>query len=243
VVARPVESTLATLAGGSLGALAGSVVGLPFAGGIVGGLNGLVCGHRRIYDWASPRGVAAFVLDSTWALPTTSAAVVAHGVAAVQSEAGYAPSLSARQNRHVYSRGLRFRRGFAITLGNVVNGAGDLTRTRRVKLVTDHEDVHVWQARWFGPAFPVLYGGWMAGAAVAASAAWCMGRVGRRGRRPYGQLVETCAYYLNPFEWWAYSRDAHWPPTGKLAEVGWQRPMVQSFASRAVAAQPPPGAA
>ena len=28
-----------------------------------------------------------------------------------------------------------------------------------------------------------------------------------------------------------------------LADVGWQRPMVQSFASREVAAQPPPGAA
>jgi hypothetical protein len=70
---------------------------------------------------------------------------------------------------------------------------------------------------------------------VAATAAWVVGR----GRRPYGKLVETCAYYLNPFEWWAYSRDAHWPPAGKLAEVGWQRPVVRSFASRELGAQPP----
>jgi hypothetical protein len=229
LLARPVESALAALAGGTLGSVAGSLVGLPLAGGIVGGLNGLVSGHRRTYDWASPTGVAAFVLDSTWALATTSSSIVAHGVAALQSDAGYARELSERQNRHVYGRGLRFRRGFAITLGNVVNGAGDLTRTRRVKLVTDHEDVHVWQARGFGPAFPVLYGGWMVGAAVTATGGWCLSR----GRRPYGKLVETCSYYLNPFEWWAYSRDDHWPPTGKLVDVGWQRPIVQSFASRA----------
>lgn len=237
MVPRPVETVLAGLAGGALGAVAGSVVGLPLAGGIVGGMNGMVSGHRRIYDWASPKGIGAFVLDSTWALATTSSAVVAHAVASVQSRAGYAPALSERQNRHVYANGVRFRRGFAITLGNVVNGAGDLTRTRRVKLVTDHEDVHVWQARWFGPAFPVLYGGWMAGAAVAATGAWVLGGE----RRPYGKLVETCAYYLNPFEWWAYSRDDHWPPTGKLTDVGWARPAVQSFASRAVGVQPPSG--
>jgi hypothetical protein len=84
----------------------------------------------------------------------------------------------------------------------------------------------------------VLYGGWMAGATVVAAGAWCLGRGRGRGPEPFGKLVETCAYYLNPFEWWAYSRDAHWPPTGKLADVGWQQPMVQSFASRRAAAQP-----
>ena len=41
------------------------------------------------------------------------------------------------------------------------------------------------------------------------------------------QVVETCAYYLNPFEWWAYSRDGHWPPTNKLAGLGWQTPCVR----------------
>ena len=42
-------------------------------------------------------------------------------------------------------------------------------------------------------------------------------------------MVESCAYYLNPFEWWAYSRDDHWPPKGLLAGIGWKRPAVRPF--------------
>ena len=44
----------------------------------------------------------------------------------------------------------------------------------------------------------------------------------------FTRVVESCAYYLNPFEWWAYSRDGHWPPAGKVAGLGWRRPMVRS---------------
>ena len=43
-------------------------------------------------------------------------------------------------------------------------------------------------------------------------------------------MVETCSYYTNPFEWWAYSRDSYWPPHGKVADVGWTKPVVRSFA-------------
>jgi len=40
-------------------------------------------------------------------------------------------------------------------------------------------------------------------------------------------VVESCAYYINPFEWWAYSRANHWPPSGKVAGLGWRRPAVR----------------
>ena len=119
------------------------------------------------------------------------------------------------------------RKGFAITFGNVVNGAGDVSRARRAKLVTDHEDVHVWQARLFGPTYPVLYLGWMVGGGAAGVLVWAI----RRRDEPLAKVVESCAYYLNPFEWWAYSRDDHWPPQGKLDQLGWKRPAVRSFAS------------
>jgi hypothetical protein len=228
VIPRSVEAVVVAALGSALGAAAGSLVDLPVPGAVVGGLNGLISGRRRIYEWSSAKGIAAFALDSTWALVTTTSALVAHGVAALQTDAGYAAELSERRNRHVYARGMRVRRRFAITLGNVVNGAGDVSRPRRARLVTDHEDVHVWQERWFGPLFPVLYGGWMIGGAVAASGAWIAGR----RRPPFAPFVEACAYYLNPFEWWAYSRDDHWPPSGMLAGVGWRRPAVRSFASR-----------
>ena len=113
------------------------------------------------------------------------------------------------------------------------------TSARRQRLVTDHEDVHVWQGRWFGPLYPLLYGGWM----VAG---------GRRRRRRLGRragatsrsakVVETCAYYLNPFEWWAYSRDGHWPPAHKVAGLGWRTP-VRAAAQRDAAAPAPSSSA
>ena len=45
----------------------------------------------------------AFVLDSTWAVPMTAAALAAHAVAARQGDrGGYLADLSRRANRHVY---------------------------------------------------------------------------------------------------------------------------------------------
>ncbi len=224
---RAVEAAGAAVAAGVVGGLAGSLVGLGLPVAIVAGLNGAVSGWRGIYDWKRPAGVVGFVLDSSWATPTTFAGLVAHVGGAIRGDAGYEPRLSERQNRHVYGRGMQIRRGFATTFGNVVCGAGDLSRPRRAKLVTDHEDVHVWQARWFGPAYPVLYVGWMIGGGVAGASVWLTGR----RDAPLAKVVESCAYYLNPFEWWAYSRDDHWPPHGVVDRVGWRRPAVRSFAS------------
>ncbi len=221
------EAVAAAAAGAALSGLTGSLLGVAVPAAVVGALNGGISGWRQVYDWRTPTGSLAFVLDSTWALGTTTAGLVAHAVGAVRGEAGYADGASRRHNRHVYARGFQPRKGFAITLGNVVNGAGDLTRPRRVQLVTDHEDVHIWQARGFGPVYPALYLGWMVGGGIAGALVWATSR----RDEPFGRVVESCAYYLNPFEWWAYSRDDHWPPHGKLDGLGWKRPAVRSFAS------------
>lgn len=221
------EAAAATAAGAVLGGIFGSVGGIAAPVAIVAAANGAISGWRGTYAWTTPKGITAFVLDSTWAIPTTLAGVVAHGVGALRGHAGYAEHLSRRQNRHVYARGMQLRRGFATTFGNVVCGAGDLTRARRAKLVTDHEDVHIWQARWFGPAYPILYAAWAAGGAVAGTAVWATLRRDER----LAKVVESCAYYLNPFEWWAYSRDDHWPPSGLVARLGWRRPAVRPFAA------------
>lgn len=221
------EALVATAAGAALAGAVGSLVGVAVPAAIVGGVNGYISGRRGVYDWRSPKGVGAFALDSTWALTTTMSGLVSHAIGAVRGDAGYSAALSRRQNRHVYARGFQPRRGFATTLGNVVNGAGDLGTPRRAKLVTDHEDVHVWQARGFGPLYPVLYLGWAAGGAVGGAALWAL----RRRDEPLSKVVESCAYYLNPFEYWAYSRDDHWPPRGLVRSLGPARPMVRSFAS------------
>ena len=177
-----------------------------------------------------PTGPVAFVLDSTWASLLTAAALVTHAVAAVQpARGGYLADLSRRANRHVYVRGFRLRRGFLITIGNTVHGAGERATwsPRRRRVVTDHEDVHVWQGRWFGPLFPLLYGGWLLAGGAAGAVVWA---IARRGE-PFTRVVETCAYYANPFEWWAYSRDGYWPPAQQVRGLGWRRPVVKPLSA------------
>jgi hypothetical protein len=226
-VIRLGEALAASAAGAALAGAVGSLVGVAAPAAAIGAANGFISGRRAVYDWRSPKGVGAFALDSTWALGTTFAGLVAHAVGAARGDAGFSAVLSTRQNRHVYARGFQPRRGFATTLGNVVNGAGDLRTPRRAKLVTDHEDVHIWQARGFGPLYPVLYLGWAGGGAIGGVALWAL----RRRDEPITKVIESCAYYLNPFEYWAYSRDDHWPPRGLVAALGPKRPIVRSFAS------------
>jgi hypothetical protein len=239
-VTPAVEAAATAAAGGALAGAAWSLVGLGWPAAVVGAANGAISGGRGIYGWRSITGPVAFVLDSTWALPMTTAALAAHGVAAAQGpRSGYVRRLSVRANRHVYARGLRVRKGFAITIGNVVNGAGDHVHDslRRERLVTDHEDVHIWQARCLGPLFPVLYVGWTVVGGAVGAAIWLTRRRGER----FTDLVETCGYYLNPFEWWAYSRDDRWPPARKVAGLGWSRPMVRPFNQSSRRRRPPAG--
>lgn len=224
--------TAGAVLAGAVGLIGGPTLAVPLAA--VGAANGALGGWRRVYDWRRPAGLAAFTLDSTWAALTTTAGLFSHAVAAVQADAGYTPQLSRRSNRHVYANGFRPRRGFAITLGNVVSGAGDVSSPRRARLVTDHEDVHVWQARWLGPLYPLAYGGFAAAGAAAGVLAWADRRLRPRADRPaasFGRTVEACAYYLNPLEYWAYCRDDHWPPHGMAPGFGPRRPIVRSLAA------------
>lgn len=231
---RVMEAGTVGALGVILGAATGRLTGWrtvgSLAGATVGGLNGLISGWRGIYPWHTGRGRLMLVADSTWALGSTASGLGSHGVAAAQRltgrDPGYVPGLSLRQGRHVYRRGFRLRRGFVVTMGSVISGAGDLSSPRQVRLVTDHEQVHVTQARVLGPLYPLVYLGWMAGAAVVAPVIWVRARAqGRDVALP--AVMETCAYYCNPCEWWAYSRDANWPPSGKLPGLGWTRPIVR----------------
>ena len=189
---------------------------------IVGGLNGAIAGARRIHQWRSVSGLLAFVLDSTWALITTAGAIVVHALALTQRVPGnYVASLSERCDRHVYVKGFTLRRGFLTTVGNVVSGAGLPKSTSRRRVIDRHEHVHVWQARWFGPLYPLLYGAWTVLGAVAGVVAW-----GVRGRdERLWKVIDTTAYYSNPFEWWAYSREGRWPPPAAIADLTWRRPI------------------
>ena len=223
------EALAVSVAGAILGGITGRIVGFPALGTAIGAVSGAVSGARRMYDWKSPRGIGAFVLDHTWALATTSAAVVATGVnAAISSQID--ESLTTRQNRMTFDNGLVLRRGFAVTFGYVINGAADrdgVINERRRKLVTHHEDQHVWQARMFGPIYPVVYVGWFAIGSIVATAKWLT-----HGRSTkLSDEIDATAYYRNPFEWHAYTCDDNWPPHGVDATKVWAKPFRGSSKS------------
>lgn len=238
---RVIESLLTTAAGAALGWFVGGllhpVVGTVMA--VIAGLNGVISGWRQIYAWRSATGWIAFVLDSTWATLSVGVGLLTHIAGRMKGALGYAPALSRRENRHVYRNGFSLQAGFALTVGNVISGAGDVDVARRCKLITDHEGVHVWQARWFGPLYLPLYGLWALFGTLGGVTVWLRG--GRKVQ--LGKAIESCSYYLNPFEWWAYSRDDFWPPSGKLEGVGWSkacaRPLADVRAERAKKATTP----
>ena len=226
--AAAAEAIGIALLGGALGFEAGRLLATPVGAvtGVVAALNGAVGGWRGVYAWRRPTGWLAFVLDSTWSTPPVLLGLVAHVVALLR-DGGYDRSLSARLNRHVYRRGAHLQAGYVFTIGNVISSAGDVDQPRRRKLIVDHEDVHIWQARWWGPAYLVAYLAWSALGALGGVLTWL-----RRGRRePIGKVVRSVSYYMNPFEWWAYCRDDLWPPSGLLADVGWRRRIIRPFSS------------
>lgn len=197
--ARRPEAAAVGVAGATLGYLTGRSVGVPVAGAIIGGASGLINGWRGTYAWDTPRGVGAFFADHTWALASTLGGLASHALSAAWGDAGYQASMSERRNRHVYARGFQVRRGFAMAMGNVVTGAGD-----RQRLVDDHEEVHIWQARLLGPVYPVAYLGWSIAAAPVGVVRWWRG--GRT--QPLSRMVDAVAYRANPFERWAYAHQA-----------------------------------
>lgn len=202
---RVTEAAAVGAAGAALGAGAGALVGLAAPAAVVAATNGVVAGYRQIYDWQTQKGRLAFVLDSTWALATTSAGLVSQLIGRV-TKSRYDESLSRRSNRHVYERGFVVRRNFAVTVGNVVSGAGDTTDERRRNLVTDHEDVHIWQSRMLGPLFPAMYLGWMVVMAPVAVVGWARGRLSGDRSTSLWAAIDKCAYWQNPLERQAYLR-------------------------------------
>lgn len=185
----------------------------------VGAVSGLFAGWHRLYQWKNWRGRWAFVADHTWALATTGVGV---GVAALNLVLGteVVDSLSRRQNRLVFDRGFVLRSGYAMSVGYVVSGAADrhgLVTERRRRLVSDHEDLHIWQARRWGPFYPVLYGLWFLGGSVVGFGKW---RTDRSGRSLMTH-VDAAAYYSNPFEWRAYTDDDNWPPVTADESLVW----------------------
>lgn len=198
--------------------------GAAVAGAAVGGLNGLISGAAGIYAWRGVRGWLCFLMDSTWGVVGTASGLALHLANVVHPDPSYVAGMSSRSNRHVYERGFSMRPGFALALGNVVSGAGGTSglrgeserAARRRKLVDVHEGTHLFQNRLLGPVYPLVYLGWMI---IAAPTGLVVSLVGERSL--VWKVVETLAYYDNPFEYWAYRKDDYWPPMGAHPRYVW----------------------
>ena len=188
------------------------------------GLNGAISGAKGIYRWSRPHGWVCWGLDSTWGLISVAGGVVLHLVNAFHPSS-YFDGMSRRANRHVYEGGFTFRSRFAITFGNVVSAGGGETGlrgesprvVRRRQLIDVHEGTHIFQNRAFGPLYVLGYGAWLA---LAGAAGLVTGLAMDRGN--WRSVVETFAYYDNPFEYWAYRKDGYWPPGGAHPRFVWK---------------------
>ena len=184
-------------------------------GSVLTVVSGIVAHELSIYDFNDPRGRTAFVLDYSWGLTGTALGAALQIVNTfVIPDSDYNDALSREVGFFVYDGGIVFFPGFITTLGNVTtNGSGN------VGVIEDHEAVHVWQSRVFGPFFQVSYVAWLAGGAVVGTAVWLTDT-----DEDWYSLVETAAYYNNPWEVWAYTNDNNWPPAGANPKLVWKLP-------------------
>ncbi len=191
-----VGAATAALGAIGLGLGTGVSTGLAIGAAVVGGLNGVISGSLEIYDWSSPVGWLSFLADSTWGLVGTTFAVLLHGINLFYGDRNYSFALSKRQNRHVYDGGFGFGT-FAFTQGNVTSNLNG----RRGDLV-DHETLHIWTSRIFGPIFQITYIAWMV---VGAVIGFLIGiPLAIAGVQGLGTSIEDVAYRDNPWETWAY---------------------------------------
>lgn len=179
-------------------------------------VNLLIARELGIYDLRTSPGWTDFLLDYTWGLPGTTLGYGLQLANHFQPSAVYDPTLSALVGFHVYHGGVNLP-GFTSTLGNVTTGLG--TGAKAVDLLVNHEALHVWQSRTFGPLFPTSYVGWMIGGAVVGTGYWMV-----HPDQNWYSLVETAAYYDNPWEVWAYVNDGNWPPPRANPALLWQLP-------------------
>ncbi|MDH3306819.1 MAG: hypothetical protein OEO77_04800 [Acidimicrobiia bacterium] len=222
---RLAEAMATAVGGGGLAWAMGWALGIAPYTAAVGALNGWVAGWRWMYEWRSGSGWLAFVLDSTWGLLGVTGGLVLNGVNALvyRKAAGYRPDLTYRTNHQAYAAGFSLKRGYAFTLGNAISGAAgsidlDLEGSRndrRRQFIRRHEALHVWQNRWFGPVYQIVYAGWLLGGTIAAVLVWAF------RRKEFGRVLETLAYFDNPFEYWAYRNDENWPPRDAHAAFVW----------------------
>ena len=180
------------------------------------GTNGVMSGVRGIYEWDSWKGWAAFPADYSWAIIDTALAGLVYILNAFWEASAFWHDLSRRENRHVYERGVYLQKRFALAQGNVISNASAGGGVIDLDFLEEHETLHSWQSRAFGPLLEATYILWGIGGFVVASIYWLFNH-----RQNWRELVKEAAYFDNPFEYWAFNNNGNWPPRSDNAGLLW----------------------
>lgn len=151
--------------------------------GVIGGVYSAIAFGRGIYG-LGPLSILGYLLDMSWSLLNTSASLLVWLPACLVAGGDFVEpdDLSRRSGTFVYPKNPRGGGYDATTVGTVIAGGW-----------SSHEEVHVWQARMFGPLYLPLYGlSWVLNILFRL----CTGKT---------EEIALQAYYRVPFEDWAYS--------------------------------------
>jgi hypothetical protein len=187
VLPAGVLDTIVNLFGGSLLTRTSVLTGL--AAGI-GAITGYMGGRYQAYDWKR-KGWLQFAADLTWGLSGSAVAALMHGWNALQK----LKPLDRRTGAHRYGEGFTLGKRFAFTQGSVMS---NLRSTPGEPLFV-HEMVHVFQARVFGPIYPITYVAW-------SIVGFVMAVIASIFAKNWKSRIEGWSYFSNPWETWAYAK-------------------------------------
>ena len=116
--------------------------------GAIGAVYSAIAFHRRVYQLGF-FSITGYFFDMTWSMLNTIAGFLVWAPVCMATGASLKDTddLSRRSGCFVYNSNPRGDGFLATTIGTVIAGGW-----------SSHEEVHVWQARIFGPAYLVCYG-------------------------------------------------------------------------------------
>ena len=170
-----------------------TTAGLLVIAGVVGAVTGATSGALATYDWRK-RGVLHFLADVTWGLTGSTLSTVVQIInMAVRHEF---PAREAKRNDVIrYPHGIRPQGNFTMTVGSVMSNCQEPPG----EPLYQHERVHVFQNRVFGPTYMPTYLTWL----LAFGA---FGGIVGMFSKTMSKRAEAIGYYSNPWEVWAYAK-------------------------------------
>jgi len=172
--------------------------GLLLLATIVGSFSGMMDGIWRIHDWKG-FGWLSFPLDMTWGLAGLNYSLLLHLVNFTWGN----HVTTTRNNAHQYKSGFAFKGSYAFTQGSVMSSLSGNSESKSF----EHEMLHVWQNRAFGPFYTLSYIEWMLFWFLPGlfAGAFCNKTESEENVGVSNGIQRLC-YYNNPWEVWTFKR-------------------------------------